>query len=212
MPYVADALIDIDYTMASTATPVVGQSFTVRVRFYDAGNNVVDTYDRNRGFRQYQDGLGARLERLWHRRRLRHDAGSAYRRAFTPVRANLSTTGAAPHSIVWKIDSGAWADLLCPRLSTRSTSVASSPTASTRSQHYGVAADTLITDGAVTFSEFGWDIDCLRPWTFSRGPSTTKWYGNAPIPWAATITDDTGSGVAPTPLVSYTDAAAHWRS
>ncbi len=193
VPYAADALIDMNYTMVSSATPLVGQSFTVRVLYYNAGGiQVGGPWDRTVTFDNTQTisvvdwngyGIAGDYATTWF-------GGPG---AYSPVRANLSTTGAPAHSIVWKLDSGAWADLLAPWLNPINFGTAFVDGKHTLA-HYGVS-QALLTSGAVTFSEFGWD-STPPVVAFSSGPNTTTWYGNATIPWKAEVNDGTGSGVA----------------
>ena len=213
VPYASGAMIDVDYTMvgATPLTPIVGQSYTVRVLFFDAANNIVDNvlttvlFDNTKtvsivDWSTY--GIAGDYSTTWF--------GGPLLGLYRPVQADLSTSGAAPHSIVWKIDSGAWADLLAaaapPYFANPIVFGNSFYEGKHALAHYGVS-EALRTAGPVTFSEFGWDT-VAPAWNFSSGPSFTKWYGNAPIPWAATITDETGSGVAPTPSVTYTGPGA----
>ena len=56
--------------------------------------------------------------------------------------------------------------------------------------HYGVAADRC-SPTAQSPSASSAGTRSLPTWNFSSGPNSTTWYGNAPIPWAATIADDT---------------------
>ena len=203
VPYVADNLIDLDYTMVSSATPIVGQTFTVRVRFYNASNVVIDTLDRTVMFDNTKTvsvvsftpwGAAGDYSTTWF----------SFNVPFYPVRATATTEGAPAHSIVFRIDSRPWVDRLFPWPNPVTIGGMFAELDGIHTvQHYGVAADTLLTSGPVTTSPFGWDTTD-PDWTFSSGPNTTKWYGNAPIPWAATIMDGTGSGVDATPRVTYT--------
>jgi hypothetical protein len=47
VPYVNGTMIDLAYTMVSSATPTPGQTYAVQVLYYDAANNIVTSDTRS---------------------------------------------------------------------------------------------------------------------------------------------------------------------
>jgi hypothetical protein len=200
--YVNGSTVELDYTMQSTATPIVGQSFTVRVSFFTAGDILAGTATATVLFDNTKTvsivdftpwGAAGDYSTTW------------FGPLTVPVRATATTAGAPAHSIVFRIDTRPWTERLFPwPTPVIIGGMATEPDGIHTVQHFGVTADTLLTSGPITTSPFGWDTTA-PVWDFgSTKPSATTWYGNATIPWAATIMDGTGSGVAPIPSLTYT--------
>jgi hypothetical protein len=124
---------------------------------------------------------------------------------FSPANGTFTTTGnPLVHSVVYRVDSQAWIDNLAPWANP--TFFYAGPVNGIHTvQHYGVAQDTLLTQGPVTNSKFGWD-SVAPTWSWNgTAPDPDVWYGNAPISWSARVSDTPGSGVA-------SATANYWRA
>ena len=130
--YVNGTPVEIDYLMHSTATPVVGQNFTVRVRFYDASSliwfdvtaNVVFDNTKTVSFVDWNAyGVAGDYSTTWLVPTVRSPRSKP-----TSTRPALRLTRSSGRSIA------ALGTTFWPRGRTQSSSGVLSPTASTRSR------------------------------------------------------------------------------